>query len=184
MDEVEAFFDVTKPHKPIVLRGGTTGGRVVVPPDPKPSREIRFNEAEKRAMEADVEDMRRKMELQTLAVPRKSEDEGAVSSDSDPVYTRYNFTDRAHPNTFLPIDSIKDDILSKLKTHKAIVVDGATGCGKSTRVSKIKWTFYIISGYNVLIVKRKHVSPLDITSTNPTRIPIFRSNEVISRHSN
>ena len=49
----------------------------------------------------------------------------------DEVYTRYKF-DRILPD--LPICEMKDYILDAIDDNPVIILEGATGCGKTTQV--------------------------------------------------
>lgn len=48
------------------------------------------------------------------------------------VYDRYNF-DRILPD--LPIVAMRDFIMKKIRTNPVIILEGATGCGKTTQVN-------------------------------------------------
>lgn len=64
---------------------------------------------------------------------------------TDDVYTRYKFN-RTMPN--LPIITIKDKILRTIEENPVVILDGATGSGKSTQVN-----FNIFKPLNVHITK-------------------------------
>lgn len=65
-----------------------------------------------------------------------SDDEDAVDFDrnqiDDRVYSRYEFNlDR---DKSLPIHDAKDEIISNIRKNPVIVLQGDTGCGKTTQV--------------------------------------------------
>lgn len=55
----------------------------------------------------------------------------AGGSVVDDVYTRYDFH-RTLPD--LPIVDLKDHILQTIEKHSRVILEGATGCGKTTQV--------------------------------------------------
>lgn len=54
--------------------------------------------------------------------------------EPDPVYLKYSFQ-HFPENADLPIFDTQETILNALKENQVIVIDGSTGCGKSTQVS-------------------------------------------------
>lgn len=57
-----------------------------------------------------------------------------VDTSPDPVYTKYSFR-QCFENADLPIFHLRNDILKMLEENQVVVVEGGTGCGKSTQVS-------------------------------------------------
>lgn len=53
---------------------------------------------------------------------------------SDPIYTRYNFSFRRKSIVPLPIEGYRDVILDAIRRNVVLVLQGATGCGKTTQV--------------------------------------------------
>lgn len=61
-------------------------------------------------------------------------DDKSIKSDrnmTDDVYKRFKF-DRELPD--LPIVGMKDHILNMIEKNTVVVLEGATGCGKTTQV--------------------------------------------------
>lgn len=54
-----------------------------------------------------------------------------TTSAQDDVYSRYKF-DRTLPD--LPICEMVDRILDTIDNHTVVILEGATGCGKTTQV--------------------------------------------------
>lgn len=52
----------------------------------------------------------------------------------DPVYVKYSFRQFA-ASANLPIYHTHQDILKALRDNQVVVIEGSTGCGKSTQVS-------------------------------------------------
>lgn len=55
---------------------------------------------------------------------------------ADAVYSKYNFENRTHSD--LPIKTYRKEILRMLDEHSILVLQGATGCGKTTQVNTEK----------------------------------------------
>lgn len=53
-------------------------------------------------------------------------------AELDKLYSTFNFEHRSQDS--LPIIQSKDDILREIQTHNIAIIEGVTGCGKSTQV--------------------------------------------------
>lgn len=91
--------------------------------------------------------------------------------NNDSVYAEYNFTHRT-PND-LPINSYRRQILSTLKVNHVLVLQGATGCGKTTQVPQ----FILDEAY----AQRK---PCNIVITQPRRIAAISNADRVARERN
>lgn len=58
-------------------------------------------------------------------------------NELDPVYEKYNFKNFIHTDTVLPIFESQDEILETINANPVVVIQGDTGCGKSTQVNII-----------------------------------------------
>ncbi|XP_066262393.1 probable ATP-dependent RNA helicase spindle-E [Euwallacea similis] len=58
-------------------------------------------------------------------------------SEPAEVYQKYNFKLKSGVKSELPIDSFKSQILSRIELNQVIVIEGPTGCGKTTQVPQM-----------------------------------------------
>ncbi|KAL1512681.1 hypothetical protein ABEB36_002237 [Hypothenemus hampei] len=56
---------------------------------------------------------------------------------SPSLYSRYNFNITTDIKRELPIDSFKSQILSRIEFNQVVVIEGPTGCGKTTQVPQM-----------------------------------------------
>lgn len=56
----------------------------------------------------------------------------------DPVYGKYKFDNTMQTDAPLPIIASRNEILHKIATNPVVVIEGDTGCGKSTQVMNIE----------------------------------------------
>ncbi|KAJ8674355.1 hypothetical protein QAD02_005617 [Eretmocerus hayati] len=87
------------------------------------------------------------------------------------IYDQYNFSYRPQEN--LPIFKCKEEIVSTIETHSVTVIEGATGCGKSTQVPQ----FILDSCYT----QRKQCN---IVVTQPRRIAAISIADRVSKERN
>lgn len=132
MDFVQILFNKQKPFTPVRISGGSTDGRVRVDNRSEPKEHLIASEMDK--LEDDVTQMRHKLE-EDLKAMRIDEARASDSADIDEIYTKYKFNQRSHHSSQLPIWASKAKILSKIAEFPSIVIEGSTGCGKSTQVS-------------------------------------------------
>lgn len=144
MDDYYRFFDLSKPLKKTIIHSGTTQGRVVVPVDPQPPRNTRKDQMNMENLEKDVEEMRKKVQTALKIKSDNHNNNHEGNGVGDEIYEKYYFGHRSETTSILPInnESIKADLLSKLKEYPVIVVDGHTGCGKSTQVKGLFSLFF------------------------------------------
>lgn len=100
-----------------------------------------------------------------------SVDDGTSEIIDDPVYAEYKFDIRMGNN--LPIHSYRDKILKILDSHSVIVLQGATGCGKTTQVPQ----FLLDQAY-----ARKE--RCNIVVTQPRRIAAISNAERVANERN
>lgn len=131
MDFINILFNKSKPFTPVSVPGGSSNGRVMS------SEKLvafgpRLQESEKEMLQDDVEITRRKLKKNLESTGETYED----SSDCDDnVYTKYKFDQRTLDAIQLPIYASKHEILSKIANYSTVIIEGSTGCGKSTQVS-------------------------------------------------
>lgn len=73
------------------------------------------------------------------------------------IYKNYNFNYNCQED--LPINSMKEKIVSMIESSQVVVIEGATGCGKSTQVPQ-----FILDSYKL------QNKPCNIVVTQPRRI--------------
>lgn len=132
MDLAEILFNKNKPFTPVIISGGSTNGRVRV--ENRIAVKQHLIPSEMEALEDDVSQMRRKLEVD-LKTMRVDEAVASESPEINEVYQKYEFNQRSQHSNQLPIWASKARILSKIAEYPSIVVEGSTGCGKSTQVS-------------------------------------------------
>lgn len=131
------YFDVLfNPHRPFVptrISGGTTNGRIISerPPDP----ENHLDQREKLMFEEDVDKIRQELKQKLIAIDTEQIDEPTTDRPMDEVYKKYNFSHRTQTATQLPVHAFKSEILTKISEFPAVVIEGSTGCGKTTQVN-------------------------------------------------
>lgn len=65
-----------------------------------------------------------------------------ASNEIDPVYKKYRF--EYNPELELPILHSKEMILRIINENPIVVLQGATGCGKSTQVDRYLLFFFFL----------------------------------------
>lgn len=145
MDYVDILFNKERPFAPIKISGGTTNGRVVK----ETQRTFRQNlEAFEREMfEDDIHDIRHQLnhDIKTSMKTNNYLDSHTLDYNDDVIYKIYKFDQRSQSAMRLPIYGSKDKILSKIRQYPSVVIEGNTGCGKSTQVSKILYIYMSFS---------------------------------------
>ncbi|XP_031619138.1 probable ATP-dependent RNA helicase spindle-E [Contarinia nasturtii] len=158
MDFMDIMFNKNKPFKPIRISGGLTNGRIAVT-NPSESAKC-LQESEKDALEDDIQLIRKKVEdsikitLQPSAALTDCEE-----AQNDEVYSRYKFEQRSQDATHLPVWASKTKILEKIAEYPSVVIEGSTGCGKSTQIPQM-----------ILDEARNNQKACNIIVTQPRRI--------------
>lgn len=132
-DYFDVLFNKRRPFVPIRVSGGTTNGRII-PEIPKVP-EKHLEESEKLMYEEDVDYVQNQLKKQLSLIGTQKNHEPACDGPTDEVYTKYNFGYRTLAATQLPVHALKSKILSKIAEFPSVVIEGSTGCGKSTQVS-------------------------------------------------
>lgn len=136
MDEVNQVFGFLKPIKREVFGGSTLG--CVNPSKPKQTEsKPRLTRQDKRELEEDVEKMRQQIDEEFKKHHVYNDDHNVNENDYDDVYDRYKF-DQYDNSGMLPIYSSKRKILKVLEESPILILQGATGCGKTTQA----WFFF------------------------------------------
>lgn len=131
MDEVNQVFGFLKPIKREVFSGSTLG--CVNPSKPKQNEsKFRLTRHDKRELEEDVEKMRQQVDAALKKQPVYNDDHDENEKDYDDIYDRYKFDQYANWGK-LPIYSSKLKILKVLEESPVLILQGSTGCGKTTQ---------------------------------------------------
>lgn len=125
----DILFNTSKPFTPMV--GGSTNFHAKAYMRPTFSG-TRLQESEKQLFEDDIEVARQKLKKNLEAIEHI--DDEFDNDHVDDVYTKYDFSKRSC-NVGLPIYSSKREILEKIAKYQSVIIEGSTGCGKSTQVS-------------------------------------------------
>lgn len=129
MDDWEALLDGrTVPYRSLE---GTTNGRVVSTVNTNPPRKNVLDGRATSILEDEIEEARNKL-FDRLRISQKTP--RASGNIEASVYEKFNFERRFTNSHNLPIYKKKDEILAKIKEHPTVVIEGSTGCGKSTQV--------------------------------------------------
>lgn len=133
-DYFDVLFNKRKPFVPISVSGGTTNGRII--PEKLKIAEKHLDESEKLMYEEDVKIMKRELK-QNLMIDTQTHNAPASDQPIDDIYKKYNFGYRTQAATQLPVHAFKSNILSKIAEFPSVVIEGSTGCGKSTQVNSL-----------------------------------------------
>ncbi|RXG53979.1 putative ATP-dependent RNA helicase TDRD9 [Armadillidium vulgare] len=108
-----------------------------------------------------VERERHLEDISTIADSEYDEFKNCIEAEGNftYVYYQYNFSKYDELAEKLPVSNWKKEILEKIENYPVIVIEGSTGCGKSTQVPQ----FILDDGYR----KHKHVN---ILVTQPRKI--------------
>lgn len=69
------------------------------------------------------------------SLPDSSVDLAKILNREDGVYDRYPFDLERDKN--LPIHDKREEIINSIRSNPVLVIEGETGCGKTTQVSKL-----------------------------------------------
>ncbi|KNC34771.1 hypothetical protein FF38_01968 [Lucilia cuprina] len=141
MDEIEDFFNISKDFKrvsapvpkPIVEDAPSTSAKV--------KREHGISESASKYRKLDKSDDSEYSYFKKEVLPedlgiQSDEDDDVVDYPknhiNDPIYSRYEFN--LERDTSLPIHDAKDEIINSIRKNPVIILQGDTGCGKTTQV--------------------------------------------------
>lgn len=133
MDYLDIMFNKNRPFKPIKISGGTTNGRIKITEQREPV--TRLPQSDLSILEDDVANMRQKL-INNIKDTMANEDNlGVPLDEGDTIYKKYKFDQRSVSAKNLPIYASEKKIVSKISKYPVVVIEGSTGCGKSTQVS-------------------------------------------------
>lgn len=154
MDDIDDFFDFSKPFNRVVISGGYCNATVVEDKtifNKMPEREKMGKEYAEKFVKTEENQLIEAF-MDEAAGPSTSrtsnledvDDEASMADEDEentkalkakemmaPLFQRYTFTMK--PNK-LPINWNKPEILDKIRSNAVVVLQGATGCGKTTQV--------------------------------------------------
>lgn len=130
MDFMDVLFNPDKPFTPIVIAGGTTNGRVVS--SDRPAYAERHLQTD--ALADEIEDIRQQYD-NSIKTQKPSNEPGHALEDTEKFYSNFKFDRRSQSALQLPVYASKDNILQKIADFPSLVIEGSTGCGKTTQVT-------------------------------------------------
>lgn len=134
---VDVLFNKRKPFTPISVPGGSSNGYLNTLS--KQHFGPRLQASEKELLEDDVEISRQELKRNLESVGQFVN--SSETHDVD-IYEKYKF-DRRSPNAMqLPIYASKNEIMANIAQCPTVVIEGSTGCGKSTQVRHILRHFF------------------------------------------
>lgn len=134
-DFLSVLFNPNRPFVPTRVSGGTTNGRIISQPPKDPDEHL--DNSEKLMYEEDVDLMKRDLKNKFTKLDIQNIDEPASERPTDEVYKKYSFGHRTQAATQLPVHAFKSEILSAIANCPAVVIEGSTGCGKTTQVQSV-----------------------------------------------
>ncbi|XP_055384477.1 probable ATP-dependent RNA helicase spindle-E [Condylostylus longicornis] len=178
MDDINDFFDFSKPFKRTVVSGGCVNGRCM--PDETfrseviPKREVIGKEYSKKlavaeeinvleddyAVSAGPSSGRSSNISRSFMETMEDDTDEDINMDKKPkddIYEKYNFSKRTHID--LPIFDTREDIIELIHRNRVVVLEGETGCGKTTQLPQ----FILDDAY-------KNREYCNIVCTQPRRI--------------
>lgn len=171
MDEVNQVFGFLKPIKREVFGGSTLGCVNLSKPKQNESKP-QLTRYDKRELEEDVENMRQKIDEAFKTKQIHNDYHDGNEKNYDNVYDRYKF-DQYNSSGKLPIYSSKRKILKVLEESPVLILQGSTGCGKTTQVPQI-----------ILDNAYHQKKTCNIVVTTPRRIAARSISEHVSRERN
>lgn len=145
MDYLNTIFNKKRPFAPIKISGGTTNGRISTVSHNVCAQQC-LEASEMEMLEDDLQNIRQKMDDDIKSTIRTND---YIDDQDDDVYKKYKFDRKSQISTQLPIHQSKDKILSKIMQNPSVVIEGSTGCGKSTQVSQSRTKIYHATIFNV-----------------------------------
>lgn len=151
MDPFDILFSKNKPFQPIKISGGSTNGRISNLSAPRvPNRLLA---SDKETWESEIESTRGQLEQQ-MKLAKSAEGTFVASEvdehDENDIYKKYSFDRRSKEATQLPVYGMKEKILKVIEESASVVIEGSTGCGKSTQVSRIHFDENLLSEGNLI----------------------------------
>lgn len=137
-DFVENHFDTLfEIRNGFVLwfKGGTTNGRIAKLPNPTAPERLQSIEKDAWAHEISVTKNKLQRMLQVSRETSEGFEENALGEhDDNDIYGKYKFEGPSRDAAKLPVYALKDKIIKTIAASPSVVIEGSTGCGKSTQV--------------------------------------------------
>ncbi|XP_058836204.1 probable ATP-dependent RNA helicase spindle-E [Topomyia yanbarensis] len=186
MDDIDDFFDFSKPFNRVVISGGYCNATVVedksifakMPEREKLGKEYvgKFvKEEESQLISAFLDEAAGPSTSRTSNLEDVDDETSMADEDEEhtkalkakemmaPLFQRYNFV--VKPGK-LPIRFAKDDILEKIRTNAVVILQGPTGCGKTTQVPQyILEEAYQRKEYcNIIVTQPRKIAAMSIAN--------------------
>lgn len=182
MDEVNDFFDFSKPFKRVTVSGGYLNGRVISSSAPNASNKIVKREhvgQEYAQSYADAEKLQILKEFEGVdssssecqqpstssmdTLEDLEEDvKPDVSKPDNELYEKYQMEPKLYCD--LPIFDSRTKILNAVRENRCVVLEGDTGCGKTTQVPQyiLEDSFQRREYCNIICTQPRRIAAISI----------------------
>ncbi|XP_055533952.1 probable ATP-dependent RNA helicase spindle-E [Wyeomyia smithii] len=186
MDDIDDFFDFSKPFNRVVISGGYCNATVVedkslfskMPEREKLGKEYvgKFvKEEESQLINAFLDEAAGPSTSRTSNLEDVDDDTSMADEDEEhtktlkakemmfPLFQRYNFT--LKPNK-LPINYNKAEILDKIRNNAVTILQGQTGCGKTTQVPQflLEEAYHRKEYCNIIVTQPRKIAAMSIAN--------------------
>ncbi|GAB0093242.1 Probable ATP-dependent RNA helicase spindle-E [Sergentomyia squamirostris] len=167
--DLMSFFDPNaKSERRAIIAGGLVNAFLekdaITRPFPSDNRTYaeKFQESERQAfLQVKVEqDEEMKMDFESEDGACGGEDIGPGLNED--IYKKYNFTRKKTPR--LPILKFRKEILETLEKNPVVVIEGATGCGKTTQVPQyiMDDAFEKKKYFNIVVTQPRRLAAISV----------------------
>ncbi|XP_055594148.1 probable ATP-dependent RNA helicase spindle-E isoform X2 [Uranotaenia lowii] len=186
MDDIDDFFDFSKPFNRVVISGGYCNATVVedrnifnkLPEREKLGKEYagKFKkEEEAQLINAFLDEAAGPSTSRTSNLEDVDDETSLADEDEEharalkakemmaPLFQRYNF---AMKSTKLSIRSSKDTILQSIRDNAVVILQGPTGCGKTTQVPQyiLEEAFHKKEYCNIIVTQPRKIAAISIAN--------------------
>ncbi|XP_065082926.1 probable ATP-dependent RNA helicase spindle-E [Ochlerotatus camptorhynchus] len=184
MDDIDEFFDFSKPFNRVVISGGYCNATVVedktmfnkMPEREKMGKEYAgkyIKEEESQLINAFLDEAAGPSTSRTSNLEDVDDESSMADEDEEhtkalkakemmlPLFQKYNFTLKQNK---LPIRYSKDEILTRIRENPVIVLEGPTGCGKTTQVPQflLEEAFHRKEYCNIIVTQPRKIAAMSI----------------------
>ncbi|XP_058458626.1 probable ATP-dependent RNA helicase spindle-E [Malaya genurostris] len=186
MDDIDDFFDFSKPFNRVVISGGYCNATVVedksiftkMPEREKLGKEYvgKFvKEEESQLINAFLDEAAGPSTSRTSNLEDVDDESSMADEDEEhakalkakemmaPLFQRYNFVVKHNK---LPIRSEKEDILERIRSNAVVILQGPTGCGKTTQVPQyiLEEAYHRKEYCNIIVTQPRKIAAMSIAN--------------------